>query len=246
MLYRFARIARVPLVVLATTCSTPEVAPANDVAAPVATRSDAPPAEVVRGEASKEPELEPAPPKLAESESEPVAPEPAAKPKPWGSPLQLTGKNRGLQWTTTAQVERSATTLQLAIDVELRNTTRAPMKVSLHPPLVTVMTTPVPGTTGEGMGIGMRGEGFGSDVCSPGHGGPTTLPPGGRSSVPRKTVELDPLPWPPRQAHRITASSSDCRPGRLVLDVLDVTIVQPASPDGVPTLVASQAPTTGR
>jgi hypothetical protein len=92
---------------------------------------------------------------------------------PWGSALRTTGKSRGLRFTTTAQVVRTASGLQLAIEVELHNSTRAPMKVSLHPPLILV-----------------------------------------------------------------TATSRDCRPGRLSLEVLDAIVVQPASPDGVPSIVA--------
>jgi hypothetical protein len=152
----------------------------------------------------------------------------------------VTGKRHGLQWTTTAQVERTPTTLQLALEVELHNSTRAPMKVSLHPPRASVMPTPAPGSDGTGLGLGIRGEGFGSDACSPIHGGPTILPPGARASV-RRTVELDPLPWPPGQAYRVTASSRDCRPDRLTLEVLDAIVVQPASPDGVPSLVAASS-----
>jgi hypothetical protein len=231
-------LASISLAQLAASCSTPDVPPPTKVAAPVIARADFSGPE---GAQSKAPAPEPAPPERSIPEPAPPIDAPAT-PTPWGSPLQVTGKSRGLRWTTTAQVERTATTLQLAFDVELHNSTRTPMKVSLHPPLASVMTTPAPGTDGTGMGLGMRGEGMGSDVCSAGHGGPTTLPPSGRASVQRKLVELDPLPWPWGQAYRVSASSYDCRPGRLVLDVLDVTIIQPASPDGVPTLVPVEAP----
>lgn len=207
-------------------------------------------AEPLHAEAA--PSEAPEPPVAEPTVPEPTAPEPTAPAPPpstpapvatpWGAPLRVSGKSRGLHWTTTAQVERTGDAPQLAIDVELHNTTRAPMKVSLHPPLASVMTTAAPGSSGEalGLGLGMRGEGMGSDVCSPGHGGPTTLRPDDRAEVRRKLVELDPLPWPAGQALRVTASASDCRPGRLVYEVIDVTIVQPASADGVPTLVVSE------
>jgi hypothetical protein len=232
-------LASISLALLAASCSTPDVPPSTKEAAPVIARADfsGPEGAQPKAPAASEPD----PPERSIPEPAPPIAAPTT-PTPWGSPLQITGKSHGLRWTTTAQVERTATTLQLALDIALHNSTRAPMNVSLHPPLASVMTTPAPGTDGTGMGLGLRGEGMGSDVCSPGHGGPTRLPPGGRASVQRKLVELDPLPWPPGQAYRVTASAHDCRPGRLVLDVLDVTIIQPASPDGVPTLVPVEAP----
>lgn len=38
-----------------------------------------------------------------------------------------------------------------------------------------------------------------------------------------------------------SASSRDCRPGHLNLDVADVMLVPPVTPDGVPTLVPAPA-----
>jgi hypothetical protein len=240
MPHRLAGLARIVLALFAVSCSTPEVAPAVDVDTPVGARSERPTPEDVQPKAPPSPEPTPSKP----STSELVAPEPTpTRPVPWGSPLRVTGNSRGLRWTTTAQVERTAGTLQLALDVELHNSTRAAMKVSLHPPLALVMTTSAPGSTGEGLGLGMRGEGMGSDACSPGHGGPAVLRPGDRATA-KRTVELDPLPWPPGQALRVTATSSDCRKGRLSLEVLDVRILQPATPDGVPTLMPT-APSSG-
>lgn len=217
---------------LLAACTTPDVAPAVDVAAPVAAQPDVSQAEVEPTVTAKAPDPAPA---------EPAPAEPAPTPTPWGAPLELSGKSHGLRFTTTAQVLRSGTALQLALDVTLHNPTRAPLPVSLAPPLATVMTLAAPGSS-EGLGLGMRGEGMGSDVCSPGHGGPFTLRPGDRATVPRKLVDLDPLPWPPGQAQRVTASSRDCRPNRLIFEVIDVTVLQPASPDGVPTLVAAKPP----
>ena len=222
-------------ILLAASCTTPDIAPATDIAAPAAAQPDVSPAEIEHAEIPPRPEPSPRPPAL---------PEPTTTtPTPWGSPLQITGKTHGLRFTTTAQVERVGTTVQLALSVELHNPTRAPIPVSLHPPLATVMTTSAPGSNGEGMGLGLRGEGMGSDVCSPGHGGPLTLRPGDRATGPRKLVELDPLPWPPGQAYRVTATSRDCRPDRLTFEVLDVIIVQPASPDGVPMLALAKPST---
>lgn len=228
----------IALASLVASCTTPDIAPVAQSAArndasstEVASAKALPLAEV--GRATEPRRIDPAPPKPPISE-----PTPPADPVAWGSPLRTTGKSHGLRFTTTAQVERTSTGLQLAIEVELHNSTRAPMKVSQHPPLVTISTAPAPGSTGEGLGLGLRGEGFGSDVCSPGHGGPTTLPPGARGSV-KRTVELDPLPWPAGQAYRVTATSRDCRAGRLSLEVLDAIVVQPASPDGVPSVVAA-------
>jgi hypothetical protein len=238
---RSSFLAHVSLFLLVASCTTPDVAPTPDANRPVIARAE------FSGEHAQA--KAPAPPEVVPPERstpEPAAPEPAAPepppttPTPWGSPLELTGKSRGLHWTTTAQVEHTAAAPQLSVRVELHNSTRAPMKISLHPPLALVMTAPAPGSTGEGIGIGMRGEGMGSDTCSPGHGGPATLPAGGRSYM-HRTVELDPLPWPPGQALRVTASSRDCRPGRLDFEVLDVLVVQPASPDGVPTLMPAKA-----
>jgi hypothetical protein len=226
---------------LAVSCTTPDIAPVAEIAAPSATQTDTSSTEVSGAEAPPNAEVvqpkapPPKPPQPAAAEQPVPAPLDST---PWGSALRTTGKSRGLRFTTTAQVERTASGLQLAIEVELHNSTRAPMKISLHPPLVLVSTAPAPGSTGEGLGLGMRGEGMGSDVCSPGHGGPATLPAGGRAFV-KRTVELDPLPWPMGQAYRVTATSRDCRPGRLSLEVLDVIVVQPASPDGVPSVVAA-------
>lgn len=227
------RLAFIPFALLAG-CTTPDVAPAVDIAAPAAAQPDVSPAEVELAEAPPTPEPAPQP--------TPAAPAPTIA-TPWGAPLELTGKSHGLRFTTTAQVLRSGTALQLALDVTLHNPTRAPLPVSRHPPLVMVMAAPAPGSTGEGLGLGMRGEGMGSDACS--HGGPLILRPGDRTTLPRKLVDLDPLPWPPGQAQRVTASSRDCRPDRLTFEVVDVTVLQPASPDGVPTLVAT-APARAR
>lgn len=224
-------------ILLAASCTTPDVAPATDIAAPMAAQPDVSPAEIEHAKILPTPEPAPRRPSTAETEPAPPA---TTTPTPWGAPLQVTAKTHGLRSTTTAQVLRTGTTLQLALDVELHNTTRAPMPVAPHPPLVSVMTAPAPGATGEGLGLGMRGEGMGSDVCSPGHGGPLTLRPDDRTAVPRKLVELDPLPWPDGQALRVTASSRDCRPDRLTFEVIDVTIIPPASPDGVPTLVTAK------
>ena len=238
MLRRFARLARVPLALLAASCSTPEVVPADDVATPEVARPEGSDPKLVQAEVPRKP----APTPSKSSTTELVTSEPApTRPVPWGAPLQVTGNSRGLRWTTTVQVERTAVTLQLALEVSLHNSTRAPMPVSLHPPLASVMITPAPGSSGEGLGLGLRGEGMGSDACSPGHGGPAVLRPGDRASA-KRTVELDPLPWPPGQALRVTATSSDCRKGRLTLEVLDVTILQPATPDGVPTLMPTKPP----
>lgn len=225
------------LLVLTASCTTPDVAPAADVAAPVVAQPEVSTVEVAHVEA---PAADPAPTPPATPAPTPPAPAPDST-TPWGAPLEITGKSHGLQWTTTAQVQRTGTTLQLALDLQLHNTTRARMPVSPFSPLASVMLTPAPGATDArpGLGLGMRGEGFGSDVCSPGHGGPLDLRPGDRTSVQRKLVELDPLPWPAGQAFRITASSRDCRPGRLTLEVADVMVVPPATPDGVPTLMAA-------
>lgn len=224
------------IALLVASCTTPDVAPAVDVAAPAAAQPDVSPAEVEHAKTAPPPD--PIPPKLSTPESEPAP----TTPTPWGSPLQITRKTHGLRFTTTAQVFRTNTTLQLALDVELHNTTRGRIPVALQPPLVMVMTTLAPGATGDGLGLGlgMRGEGMGSDVCSPGHGGGFSLRPDDRATVPRKLVDLDPLPWPPGQAQRVTATSRDCRPDRLTFEVIDVLIVQPASPDGVPTLVLAK------
>jgi hypothetical protein len=227
------RSIRLAFVLLAASCSTPDDPPPTKAGTPVIAQAEpsAPEATPPRVPAA----AEPVPPEG--SASEPPTP---ATPTPWGAPLQITGKTHGLRFTTTAQVFRTNTTMQLALDVELHNTTRAPIPTSLNPPLATVMITPAPGATGEGLGLGMRGEGMGSDPCSPIHGGPFTLRPDDRATVPRKLVELDPLPWPPGQAQRVTATSRDCRPDRLSFEVIDVTIIQPASPDGVPTLVPTK------
>lgn len=227
----------VALALLAASCTTPDVAPTPDVSAPVAAQPDVSPAEIEHTKILPTPE--PSPPRSLAPELEP--PEAARiTPIPWGLPLERTGKRKGLEWTTTVQVERIGTGLQLALRLELRNATRKLMPISLHPPYVLVMTAPAPGSTDEGIGIGMRGEGMGSDPCSPGHGGPVMLPAGGRNTIER-TVELDPLPWPVGQAARVSASSPDCRKGRASLEVLDVVVVQPASADGVPTIVDAKA-----
>lgn len=233
------RLAGTALALLAASCTTPDVAPATDVAVPAAAQPDVSPAEIEHSEIPPTPEPSPPKPSTTKTETE-LAPPATTAPTPWGAPLQITGKTHGLRFTTTAQVLRAGATLQLAIDLELHNPTRAPMPVAPYPPLASVMAAPVPGSTGEGLSLGMRGEGMGSDVCSPGHGGPLTLRPGDRTAVTRKLVDLDPLPWPAGQGQRVTATSSDCRPGRLTFEVIDVTIVPPASPDGVPTLVSAK------
>lgn len=226
-------LLRAALVLLATSCTAPDVAPVVDVSAPVVAQPEISAAEVVRP-TERPAEVAPAEPSPTLASTTPAAPE------PWGAPLVLTGNSKGLEWTTTARLERAGDVVQLVLDVELHNATRKPMPVSLFPPRVSIMTTAAPGAAGEGYsGLGLRGEGMGSDVCSPGHGGPASLPAGMRSTV-QRIVELDPWPWPKGQAFEVTASSSDCRPGRLTLEVAAVVVVQPATADAEPTLVPAK------
>lgn len=224
------------LLLLTASCTTPDVAPVVDVSAPVVAQPDAPAAEVEVAP-SKTPATTPTP-------TPTTTPTPIpATPTAWGLPLRITGNSKGLRFTTTAHLERTADAPpQLVLDVELHNSTLEPMDVSLVPPRVTIMTTAAPGAAGEGYsGLGMRGEGMGSDVCSPGHGGPDTLAADERRTTQRR-VELDPLPWPPGAAFHVTANSSDCRPGRLTLEVADVMVVPPLTPEGLPTLLRAPAP----
>lgn len=218
------------LLLLAASCTTPDGAPAVDASAPVVAQP-----EVSAGEVAA------AKPKVPATDPTPTPP---GTPTAWGLPLRTTGNSKGLRFTTTAQLELTNAAPQLVLDVELHNSTREPMGVSLAPPRVSIMTTAAPGATGEGYsGLGMRGEGMGSDVCSPGHGGPTTLAADERRTAQRR-VDLDPLPWPRGAAFLVTATSSDCRPGRATLEVARVMVVPPLTPKGPPTLVRAPATPT--
>lgn len=180
---------------------------------------------------------EPLPAEPTPDQSRPTE-SPPAEPIPSGSPLAITGKSHGLRFTTTSRVERTATALQLAIDVELHNSTRAPMKVSPHPPLVTISPRPrrAPPAKAWASGCAARAS---APTCAP----PVTAAPPRcrRAAAPPCSATWSSIrsPWPAGQAYRVTATSRDCRPSRLSLEVLDVIVVQPASPDGVPSLLAA-------
>jgi hypothetical protein len=163
---------------------------------------------------------------------------PALEPASPPGPLVLAGRSDDIRWTTTARLEHIGSALQLELDVELHNTGREEQLVSLYPPFVSIMPMLAAGTRHEAL-PGVPRDGIDSDRCSIDYGGPTGLPPDGRVSVER-TIELDPMPWPPGRAYRVTASSQDCRPDRLALQVLDVMLLPSASPDGVPTLVSTK------
>lgn len=218
--------------ILVAACTTPDVAPAVDVAAPMAAQPDASVADAVTPDPPAKPTASPA-----------VDPQPAVDPEvpptPVGTPLQLTHERKGLRFITTAQLERTLDTLDLVLTTDLHNTTTKPQKVALHPPRITVQPTAIPGPAGEGyIGLGIRGEGWGSDICT-GHGGPAILPPGEHRAMHRR-VDLDPMPWEAGQAYRVTATSRDCRPGHRDIDVVDVIVIPPATPDGVPTLAPAE------
>jgi hypothetical protein len=153
-------------------------------------------------------------------------------------PLALAGRSDDIRWTTNARLQHFGSALQLELDVELHNTGREEQLVSLYPPFVSIMPMLAAGSRHEAL-PGVPNDGIDSDRCSIDYGGPTALPPDGRVSIER-TIELDPMPWPPGRAYRVTASSQDCRPDRLALQVLDVMLLPSASPDAVPKLVSTK------
>ncbi len=142
-----------------------------------------------------------------------------------------------MRWTTDAWIahpEPEVVELMLRTTVENRGKRKAP--VSLLPPKVTVSVTAAPGPVGEEfLGIGIRGEGAGSDTCSSAHGGPATLRPGDRHTTER-SVELDPLPWPRGQAFEVAVRVRDCRPGRLHTDIAALLVRPPEAPGDLPTV----------
>ncbi len=237
-------------------CSGPEAPPPAEASTPDVRSPDVRPPDVrppdVRPPDARPPDVRPpdartpdAPitPGLGVSSETPAPPTPALdRPTPWGSPLTLTGRSKGLRWSTVAHLERKGDAVELVLDVELHNATRTPMGVSLFPPRASILTTAAPGAAGEGYsGLGLRGEGMGSDVCSALHGGPAPLVAGARVTVQRR-IELDPLPWPAGAAFEVTATSSDCRPGRRSLDVAHLLVVPPAPGAADPTLLPAKPP----
>ena len=201
--------------------------------------SDAPPANMSLKEA-------PAPKPAAASPETPAEPSaPAAKTPssatPVGTPVDVSRERKGLHWTTHAQLERSGPKLEVALTVELHNRGPASAEVSLSPPRITIAVAPIPGPAGEGfMGLGVKGEGVGSNVCSAAHGGPTLLPAGQRKTIERR-VALDPLPWPRGQAYRVIARTTDCRANQSSVDLAEVLVIPPLEDGGAPSLQLHEA-----
>lgn len=201
---------------------------------------------------SSAPEPSPGEPSESSKPAPVDAPAPASAPKPADRetpaeagaaeagrtpPLESTADHDGLHWTTRVHVERRDADLELVARVEVDNRSKAPAPVALEPN-ATVQITLIPGVEPKGLGmLGIRGEGWGSGICSttPGPHGTAPVVSPGQSRSHERRVGLDPLPWPDDHGYRVTLAVMDCR-DRTKVQVADVVVVPPTDPGGLPSL----------